>query len=277
MGNVLLCTGKYAQRPYHFENICANVYCVEELCYLLAANPFMIDADIMNAALARWVDEECGLLELSHQLLNLLGKGTQPGVFVNTILDYVGYNTEKERKKINDVLKGSIGLSEHEKWKKQGDYLLKNERYRLAIIEYDKMLLELPEGQDEMKADIYHNMAVAYSRLFQYETASRFFKKAYELSGKEASGISYLAAVRSQMKEGEYITFIAENGQYYELSMKLEKVYNEARVSFEGTEQCRRLSALEIFRDEGNTASYYEEMDKMIGQLKNEYRQSVSK
>ena len=25
MGNVLLCTGKYAQRPYHIDNICVNV------------------------------------------------------------------------------------------------------------------------------------------------------------------------------------------------------------------------------------------------------------
>ena len=48
MSRVLLCTGKYAREPYHFKNICVNVYCVEELCYLFASNPFMIDGDIMD-------------------------------------------------------------------------------------------------------------------------------------------------------------------------------------------------------------------------------------
>ncbi len=277
MGNVLLCTGRYAQHPYHFENICANVYCVEELCYLLSANPFMIDADIMDMRLAQWVDEECGLKDLSHQLINLLNKATQPGVFVDTILDYVNYNTRTDRQRIKEVLKGSAGLSEYQKRKKQGDYLLENGRYRAAVTEYDKMLMELPENEIEMRAGIYHNMAVAYSRLFQYESASKCFKRAYELTGREESGLQYLAAVRSKLRDGEYISFIAENGQYYALSMKLEKIYEEAREQFEATEQSRRLSALEIYRDEGNTASYYDEIDKMIMQLKNDYRQSVSK
>ncbi len=277
MGKILLCTGKYAQQPYHFENICANVYCVEELCYLLSANPFMIDMDIMDAQLAQWLDEECGLRELSHQLMNLLNKATQPGVFVDTILDYINYNTPAERQRIREVLRGSVGLSEYQKRKKQGDYLLGNGHYRAAIGEYDKMLSELSETEIEMRASVYHNMGVAYSRLFQYESASKCFKRAYELSGAEESGLQYLAAVRSKLRDGEYISFIAENGQYYELSMKLEKVYEEAREQFEATEQSRRLSALEIYRDEGNTASYYEEIDKMISYLKNDYRKSVSK
>lgn len=277
MGKILLCTGKYANKPYYFENICANVYCVEELCYLLSTNPFLIDTEIMNPLLAQWIDEECGLKDLSHQLLNLLNRATQPGIFVDTILDYVNYNTEADRKRIEEVLRGSIGLSEYEKRKKQGDYLLENGRFRLAIIEYDKMLMEIPEAETEMRAGLYHNMAVAYSRLFQYESGARFFKKAYELSGNEESGLQYLAAVRSRLREGEYISFIAQNGQYYELSLKLEKRFEEARGQFEATEQNRKLSALEIYRDEGNTASYYEEIDKMIMQLKDDYRQSVAK
>ena len=71
MGNVMLCTGRYAETPYFFESICVNIYCVEELCYLLASNPFMIDAEIMDKKLAQWLDEECGLVELSHQLFTL--------------------------------------------------------------------------------------------------------------------------------------------------------------------------------------------------------------
>ena len=64
MGRALLCTGKYAQKPYYFSKVCVNVYCVEELCFLFASNPFVIDNDIMDKELARWIDEECGLADL---------------------------------------------------------------------------------------------------------------------------------------------------------------------------------------------------------------------
>ena len=276
MGNVLLCTGKYAQKPYHFENICVNVYCVEELCYLLSANPFMIDAGIMDKELARWLDKECGLVELSHQLLSLFNKGIQPGIFVDTILDYVNYNSAKEREQIREALTGSAGLSEYARQKLQGDYLIKNGRYQMAISEYDRILMELPEAERELRATIYHNMGVAYGNLFQFESAAKYFKRAYDISGQETSGIQYLVAVRRQLSEGAYISFIADNGRYYELSLKVEKLFEAARGQFEATRESRMLSALKIYKEEGNAASYYEEMDKIIGGLKEGYRECVS-
>ena len=276
MGNVLLCTGRYAENPYHIESICTNVYCVEELCYLFASNPFMIDAGIMDKELAGWLDEECGLTELSHQLLTLFQRGCQPGIFVNTILDYVNYLSKEEREKIDAVLKDNAGLSQYEKQKKQGDFLMKNGRYQLALQEYDRLLALLPETESELRPLLYHNMGVAYGHLFQFESAAKYLKKAYELSGREESGIQYLSAVRNQLSEGEYISFIADNGQYYELSLKVEKLYEAARGQFEATRENRMLSALKIYRDEGNTASYYEEIDKIISEMKDKYRENVS-
>ncbi len=276
MGKVLLCTGKYAENPYHFEGVCVNVYCVEELCYLLASNPFMIDAEIMDKELAQWLDAECGLTELSHQLLTLLRRGSQPGTFVNTILDYVNYCTLEDRKKIDEVLRNNAGLSQYERQKKQGDFLIKNGRYQLAVQEYEKLLLQLPETESMLKPSVYHNMGVAHSKCFQFESAARYFRKAYELSGNEESGIQYLTAVRQQLSEGEYVSFIAGNGQFYELSLKVEKLVESARGQFEAGRENRMLSALKIYKDEGNTASYYEEIDKIIGELKNKYRESVA-
>lgn len=276
MGRVLLCTGTYAKVPYHINSICANVYCVEELCYLLAANPFMIDAEIMDKELAEWLDRECSLTDLSHQLLTLFRRGSQPGIFVNTILDYVNYCTQEDKKRIEDVLQNNVGLSDCERRKRQGDYLVKNGRYQLAVSEYERLLLELPEIESALRPLICHNMGTAYSRLFQFENAARYFRKAYELSGNEESGIQYLAAVRSRLSEGEYVSFIADNSQYYELSLKVEKLFKEAEGQFEATRENRMLTALKIYKEEGNTASYYEEIDKIIAGLKDEYRECVA-
>ena len=58
VSRVLICTGKYANEPYHLEKVCVNVYCVEELCYLFANNPFMINTEIMDKHLPEWLREQ---------------------------------------------------------------------------------------------------------------------------------------------------------------------------------------------------------------------------
>jgi len=276
VSRVLLCMGRYAREPYHFKNICVNVYCVEELCYLFASNPFMIDSDIMDKKLAEWIGNECGLAELSHQLLTLFTRGSQPSVFVNTILDYVNYCTPEQKKKIEEVLQSSAGLSGYERHKKQGDYLVRNHRYKLAIEEYDKLCRELPETEMAVLPSVYHNMGTAYAALFLFEPAARYFKKAYEMTGREESGIQYLAALRMQMSQEEYITFIAEHGEYHGLSLKVEKLLTLAKGEYEASEENRMLTTLTIYKEEGNVSSYYQEIDKLIGSLKDDYREFVA-
>lgn len=276
MGKVLLCTGEYARTPYYFGNICVNIYSIEELCHLLATNPFMVDADIMDKELAEWIGKECGLQDLSHQLLSLFRRGIQPGTFVDTIMDYVKYNTPKERQRIKEALTSNVGLNEFERHKKQGDYLVRNGRYQLAIMEYDKMLREQSEMDNELKADVYHNMGVACSKLFRFESAAKYLKKAYELGGKKESGIQYLIAMKEILNDNQYISFLADNGQYYELSLEVERIYDEAKAQFEATREYTMLSALEIYKEEGNTSSYYEEIDKVIAGLKDSYREIVA-
>lgn len=275
MGRILLCTGKYAKNPYYVESVCVNVYCVEELCYLFASNPFLIDRDIMDKKLAEWLDKECGLKELSHQLLNLFHRGSQPGIFVSVILDYVNYCTPEEKKKIEDVLLNNAGLSDYERQKKQADFLLKNHKPRMAVEEYDNLLRQLPETESALKPSVCHNMGVAYASVFQFEMAARYFKKAYDMTGKEESGIQYLAALRLHLQENEYIAFIAEHGEYHNLSLRLEKRLEAAKGQFEASQENRMLTTLKICKDEGNVASYYEEIDKILLKKKEEYRQLV--
>lgn len=275
MGRILLCTGKYAENPYYLEGICANVYCVEELCYLFASNPFMINRDIMDKGLVEWLDKECGLTELSHQLLNLFHKGSQPGIFVGVIMDYVNYCTPEEKKKIEDVLQSNVGINDYERQKRQADFLLKNARPSLALEEYDRLLKQLPETESALKPPICHNMGVAYASLFQFEMAARYFKKAYHMTGNNESGVQFLTAQRMHMSESAYIAFIAEHGEYHGLSLQVEKKLEKAKGEFEASEQNRMLSALKIYKEEGNVASYYEEIDKIISNKKDEYRELV--
>ena len=275
MGRMILCTGKYAKNPYYLENACTNVYCVEELCYLFASNPFIINGDIMDKKLARWLDEECGLSELGHQLLGLFNRGSQAGTFVGMILDYVNYCTPREKKKIEEILQSNVGLTDYEKKKKQADFLLKNRKLGQALEEYDNLCRELPDTESGLKPSIYHNMGTAYAGLFEFEMAAIYFKRAYDMSGEQESGIQYLTAQRLYLHENSYISFMAEHGEYLELSLLVEKRFEAAKGGFEAGQDNRMLTALKIYKEEGNVASYYEDIDKIISRKKEEYREMV--
>ncbi len=277
MGRMLLCMGKYAKNPYHFESLCVNVYCVEELCWLFASNPFMITRDIMDKKLAGWLDTECGLSELGHQLLNLFNRGIQPGTFVAAILDYVNYCTPEEKKKIEDVVQSNAGLTDYERLKKQADFLLKNHRCQMALDEYDQLCRQLPETESALKPSIFHNMGTAYAGLFQFGMAAKYFLRAYEMTGSRDSGLQYLAAQRLAMAEGDYVAFIAGHGEYHELSLELEKLFEGAKGKFEASQDNRMLTALKIYKEEGNELSYFEEIDRIISKKKDEYRELVAR
>ena len=85
----------------------------------------------------------------------------------------------------------------------------------------------------------------------------------------------YLSSLRSYLSEEEYIRFIAEHSEYHELSLELEKKITTAKGEFEASRENRMLSALKIYKEEGNVASYYEEIDKIIYRLKEDYLQLV--
>ena len=45
MNKPILCIGTYAQTPFHMEKIGRNVFCIEELCYCIVQNAFLIDEE----------------------------------------------------------------------------------------------------------------------------------------------------------------------------------------------------------------------------------------
>ncbi len=153
---------------------------------------------------------------------------------------------------------------------------MKNKGYSQALNEYDELLRALPETESALKPPICHNMGVIYANLYQFEMAARYFKRAYDMAGNEESGIAYLAARRLHLSENAYIDFIAKHGgEFHELSLQVEKRLNEAKGEFEASQENRMLSALKFYKDEGNVASYYDDIDQIIMKKEDEYRELV--
>ncbi|TCL60643.1 hypothetical protein EDD76_102342 [Kineothrix alysoides] len=276
MGKVLLCIGRYAKLPYFMEKAYVNVYSAEELCYCLMQNIHLIDREIMDENLADWLAKECGVEELSERLLHMLKEECSIGDFIECILDFVGYGEREETERIKENLKSGISLSMYEKKKMRADYFAQNGKYILALKSYDILLDELPESERDLKAKVYHNRGTVYALFFQFAEAAESFKQAYECDGAEESRLGYLAANRMRMNETEYVDFIAGQEGDYGLSLKVEELFQEARSQFETTEKSRMLFTLKVCKEERNSISYYEEIERITGELKEQYRENVS-
>ena len=196
MGQIILGTGKYAEKPYFIDKFYINVYSVEELCYILVEKAQMLDPEIMQRDLVQWLDEQCGLNQLAHALYSLLNQNGSTAAFAGIILEYVNLYPADVVARVEETVRGNEGLSPWERGKAKADYLLQSGRYYGALKQYYVLLTQIGGKDQSLEAQIMYNMGVAYAKLFMFQQASRWFLKAYEADGAAESLALYLTSVR---------------------------------------------------------------------------------
>ena len=206
MSGYILCQTKRAKLPYHIENISTNIYSIEELCYYLYHNLYLIDRTLMNEGLCGWIQEELELPALAAKLRQNLGKFTVIEDFIYPIFKEINYLTYEELRALNVQLKKLDGEPAAVREKQKGDALIENGMYVNAICVYQNLLKrdDLDEAGEGLTERIYHNLGCAYSYLFQMEKAVEYFWKAYDEGHDKAALKCYLLAFRSSRMPVEY-------------------------------------------------------------------------
>ncbi|MBQ9121996.1 MAG: hypothetical protein IJY10_00715 [Lachnospiraceae bacterium] len=275
MGRVLLLCGHDATTPYRFYNPEVDVYCVEELCYVLKQNAFLLDAEIMNKTLVQWLDQECGLSELANTLYPMIHKKGTVSAFVLTILEYVGIYAQEELKEVEELLRQGANLSAYEKYKTRVDRMVSSGRFADAIEEYDKLLTTLPDMELEIRAKVIHNKAVALANLFLFDKAAMFFKESFDMYPLPETLIEYLASMRMLLGEDDYLSHVADMPEAYEESLELERRVDALCINWEAEIERQRLLQMKEWKQSGDRAKYYQEADRILQALKHSYRYSI--
>lgn len=275
MNRILVCTGEVAKEPFYFEKVYANLYTIEELCYVLYENAFLIDRDILSRDLAKWIETQCKLPELSRSLYQLINQNALPAAFVGSILEYVGYYSKDEIDKVESILRMNVSMNVFEKHKSKADFLYENKHYLLAIKEYEELLKILPEEEYELKSRVYNNMGVTYMSLYLYKSATECFKKAYNITNDELAYRHFLSAKRLELSEDEYIKLIADTEDAYRLSVPIEGALEMAKQEFDDSEAAVKMREIFALKDNRDAAVYYEEIARMTESLKTDYRDMV--
>lgn len=276
MSNVKMCVGARSDTPYYMKHFDTELYTIEELCYIITMNAFLLEDEDFDDDLVVWIRDRLHLQPLADMLTNLKNGGAGLSDIVMTILGYVGYNTEKEISEVRKLLVQSSHMDQYDKKLNKARMFLDQGKLSSAEEEYRYLEDNLPDGALQELSIVYHNLGVIYARKFYFMEAAECFRKEYDIVHTKNALMSYMYAVRICMTEKQYIDYMADNKDAYLLSMELEKKMSDAGLIYDAGDDKHHLATLSVYRTEGNLTAYKNGMNEIVNDMKDNYRNMCS-
>jgi tetratricopeptide (TPR) repeat protein len=236
MGELLICHEPIAALPYYVEGLGQNLYSMEELCYYIAKNTYLLDESFMTEELCTWVEKEMNLYRLGEQLRDIMREQGLLSDFVLAILESTSYVTMKEMQEIVLTIRQMEEKSDFECSKIRADQLMERRKYLAAIYEY-KRLLDSEDAKKESKlicGNILHNLGTAYARLFLFEEAADCYSRAYRLN---EAGESLRECMHCYLCLGDEEGFLQKAEDYELDEMAVLEIKNELALAGRSQEE----------------------------------------
>lgn len=231
MGSLILCYKKKAKQPYEITRIHRRIYTIEELCYYLCNNLYLIDYTIMNEQLCDWLEEELDLAELAQNLRQSLKQHGSVEQFVVTILGYASIYTTGELYRIQNVLEKLKNQKDIERKKYKADNLLESGAVKPAILIYQSILHEEHDESVDGKfyGRVYGCLGAAYGRVFLYEEAAKMYEAAFQICEEESMLKAYIYACYNYMDEEEYQKMLMRSEMHHAMDEEMKKEIGELK------------------------------------------------
>ena len=209
MGSLILCHKKRAKRPFEISRVHMRIYTIEELCYYICNNLYLIDYTIVNERLCRWVGDELELPKLAEELRRLLRENG----FVLTILKESNIYAAAEIHKMQSVLEQLQSQRDVEKEKYKADTLQNSKEYESAILVYQSILnKDWDESVDKkFYGRVYASMGSAYGHQFLYKEAAKAYQEAYKICEQPDILKAYLYSCYKALPHDEYLKMLSGN------------------------------------------------------------------
>ncbi|MFI3176854.1 MAG: hypothetical protein R3Y67_05075 [Eubacteriales bacterium] len=211
---------------------------------------------------------------MAKELRKTLHKKGALEYFVRIILDNVDYVEQDQVGEVLTAIRCQSGMDEFAVEKQRADFFLKKGQTRKAIGIYRELIRCSEENGKAVKSSIVHNLGVAYATLFEFAKASECFLDAFLHSNDKEEYLAYLATMRLQMTEDEYVNFVATKVAHYNLSIEFEHQMSRLVQEYEGShingkfqETCNQLRRK-------NTGEYKEYLDEKIQEMKIQYKKN---
>lgn len=273
----ILCRTKPADTPFYIENISTNIYSLEELCFYLYNNLYLVDETILNGKLCDWIQDELGLSALSKKVRTLLEQKTSVGDILVPIFREIYYLTHEEMRIFSAKLEQYEAQPERVRMKMKADYLYGNEKYRNALNIYKSSLKLQTEDEtgSQFKGSVYYNMGCAYARLFELSEARECFKTAYELLHSNKVLTGYLTAVCLADGEDQMMKTAESLGVDPHTVEQIREKIEEAKESFDESAGAARYQELKNRMENGELRSYETGMKDYLKELTDSYHKNT--
>ncbi len=277
MGKVILCTGRRTARPYFFRSIGQSAASMEELCHILYHNAFVMQDELFDPELIRFISEELGLSDRAGCLRQLCESRAGAKDILVAIFCSTDYFDEGEIKEFLRRYDDFCGMSPVKRRKWNADRLLSEGREAEACRIYRQILgeEELAVFTEREHGNMLHNLAVSEMREGAFRQAQGHFREAYRLNRSDESLKQYLMSLKlagqEQVLAEELKTLLPRR----EVIEQTTQALYLARTAAETTPAWQELERLKALHEQGKIAEYYQCADKLLEKLKNEYRESA--
>lgn len=278
MGKLIQCGSCIAKTPYHFRLTKTNVYSIEEVCYYIRHNIYMMQEEVFDREFALWLRSELHMEKTAGKIERLIQDHHNLKDIVVTLCCSCDYYEEEEINELIAIIDDLDNLPKYARRKYKGDNYLKCQSYEKAIEEYEKVFEsdEILQADGAVYGNIFHNMGVAYVNIGEFYKASDCFLKAYEKNSREESLFHCLSALRMCKDVERFKKLVKELEISQEKQDEWEKIYTRALEICSADRASRQIEKLRILLKNGMVEEYYDKVHGYINTWKNEYRRQIS-
>lgn len=276
MSQLYLSMGSLSKTPYYLSGLGLNIYSMDELCFYLVKDSYILDNDLLDSKLCDYIEDQLNLKNIADIMRELIGRNAPLGELVTTLLETTGYCDDEEIKRIRQILVDNASLSFASKRKKRGDNLVEAGKYTRAIEEYQYVLSNVKiEDEPELCSAIYHNIGSAYAQMFLMDKAIEYYKKAYDVNHDKESLTLYLAAKRMKMRGDEFERMVVRCGYDDKTIIEAQQRLHSAEIESEDSEYAEDLKRIVELKSKGKIAAASKESEIVLDKWKQDYRRSM--
>ena len=231
MGSLILCHKKRAKQPYEISRIHMRIYTLEELCYYICNNLYLLDYTIINRSLCDWIRDELELKPLAKQLREALNQNCSTEQFVLMILRESTIYATAEINKIQGILERLQNQKDVERAKYKADSLQESGEYESAILVYQSIInADWDESVNKIfYGHVYACLGAAYGHLFLYKEAADVYEEAYKICEDPEIMKAYLYCCYRGYPEEKYVKMLSGNSAYLAMDAEMKAEIKKAR------------------------------------------------
>ncbi len=278
MSGLIVCTKKEGAKPYYITQAGVSISSLEELCYFLYNNIYVVNSEIIDEKLIMYIENELQEKPLSDELREMNSYKVGLGEMVMAILKYTNYYSESEIEDIKKLIESLNTQNMFERLKLRGDNFLASNRYLSAIESYTMIISQKKDKtlSEQFYGKVWHNLGVAFAKMLLFTKAKECFLKAYKISGTPESEIQFITAtILADNRNKEFVREEFENGEEKELYNEIKNQIDALTQNVWLQEEYMDLIKAKQLKEDGLISEYYKKIEDVIGNWKLEYQKLI--